>query len=630
MKRSILLVMALLCTIAMQAQILKRIGNAVKYNMENRASSEINKAIDKKIDKALEKKKKKKGLGTDTTQVPPANDSTSAITEGMSAAKVDKPTNEGFAEIKLSDKKVFIGGTLTISGRSLNYGEWTHVTLSIAAPNAIKDYQVALDKDGRFVVDWIAQAYVGEYTATVKSSDGNATASEKFIVEYIDELEDLGKDNEAEVERAMKLITRRVEDTKKDLNAKQKATVDAKVKNLKAKADKLRLVFNDINKAGQLFAKAAGKGVALPENLSANISDLRQALHEHEEQTQRILDQVEHTTEGYSICETLEMVSEACAAFSTVTNFLGNFKKIAANIMADKVKPLINTQLNEYAFDKKLPNEAIVPPLKLITAASNNAGELMTDGGMSGVASDIAQLYSNIYLKELCTNFEGQLTHTYNVNFRNSDLNTWWKYGYTTKAKLTLRFPKSRGAGTTVTMKGHIEGNATDFSFFQDVAIEDEFWRTSKGHTRVTQLLLISPPAVPFATSQNDPAGFGMFARMAATPAYYNFPVDAVYDKENGTIRLFLTEGGVDFSPLVRNRVLLYSKAPLPMFRVQDFPIEKARKTIDAVIKRYGEYKVNDDGKGGLSFSGSNTHHAGDKGTSIETTVKLSLSANNN
>jgi hypothetical protein len=56
----------------------------------------------------------------------------------------------------------------------------------------------------------------------------------------------------------------------------------------------------------------------------------------------------------------------------------------------------------------------------------------------------------------------------------------------------------------------------------------------------------------------------------------------------------------------------------------------KARKTIDAVIKRYGEYKVIDDGKGELSFSGSNTHHAGDKGTSIETTVRLSLSANNN
>jgi hypothetical protein len=88
-----------------------------------------------------------------------------------------------------------------------------------------------------------------------------------------------------------------------------------------------------------------------------------------------------------------------------------------------------------------------------------------------------------------------------------------------------------------------------------------------------------------------------------------------------------MTEGGIDFTELVKHRVLFCVPVPLPLFSIQDFPIEKCKKTMDAVIRRYGEYKVEEKKGGGLSFAGSGIHHAGGKGTEIETTVNLSINA---
>ena len=88
-------------------------------------------------------------------------------------------------------------------------------------------------------------------------------------------------------------------------------------------------------------------------------------------------------------------------------------------------------------------------------------------------------------------------------------------------------------------MKGNIEGNATEFKFFQDVEQMDDFKEQMKGRAKLTPIQLYKPLAVSFASSKKDELGFGAAARGIATPAYFNIPVDAEYDTEAETIKIF-------------------------------------------------------------------------------------------
>jgi hypothetical protein len=229
-------------------------------------------------------------------------------------------------------------------------------------------------------------------------------------------------------------------------------------------------------------------------------------------------------------------------------------------------------------------------------------------------------------LKKYCGIMTGTVKHDYKITFRNKDMETWWQYSYSTEAAISLRYPKDKASGKTIKMKGNIEGNGTKFNFFQDITKEDGWKQQQQGRMKiiVIPLITIEPVAVPFATSQYDKAGFGAIARGIATPAYFNIPVDAVFNRDAGTIQLFLNEALIDFSKLVTNKVLFVAPVPLPLFRVQSFPVAKVRKTMNAVIKRSNGYKVTDN-KGMLSFSDKGQFKAGTVGTDIEQEVNVSI-----
>lgn len=534
---------------------------------------------------------------------------------------------DGFIDIKLSASRIFIGGALIIQGESGNYNNLNAVDLIISGPGVNSTHVAHLDKEGKFTVQWYAVGEPGKYKISCSSSDKKASTVVEFTVEAYDELDEMASDNIQLTQNLMATLNKLVNETRPDLSTAQTAEVDKQIAALNNKVEQLQAIFGKLNDAGKAFSSAAQAGEALPEYLAVNLSQLKQTLQEHQKNTQKLLDNVNHKTIGYTICETLEMVNEACAAFSTVFDFTGKLKSIAKNLALDKAVPTAATMLNEYAFNKKVPNERVVPGVKFIVSAAADTDGLTSGTGPMGIAGDVAQLYTTVLMKALCGSFEGTVNHDYLVDIRNKNGQTWWKYGYSTAATLTLRYPKSKGNGKVVPMKGHIEGNATKFSFYQNVSIEDEFMEISKGRVTLEQWRLIAPIALPFATSDIDKPGFGMFARAIATPSYFNLPVDATYDKDAGSIRLFFTEGGIDFSPLVKNRVLFVSLIPLPLFKIQDFPIIKAKDTMNAVIKRYGEYKMIDNGTGGLSFSGNGTHHAGSSTSDIETTVNLSVNA---
>jgi hypothetical protein len=80
-------------------------------------------------------------------------------------------------------------------------------------------------------------------------------------------------------------------------------------------------------------------------------------------------------------------------------------------------------------------------------------------------------------------------------------------------------------------MKGNLEGNATNFTFFQDMWRKKmNFQKGSQGKLEVVPIKVFTPLAVSVATSERDILGFGAIARGLATPAYFNIPIDAEYD----------------------------------------------------------------------------------------------------
>ncbi len=178
-------------------------------------------------------------------------------------------------------------------------------------------------------------------------------------------------------------------------------------------------------------------------------------------------------------------------------------------------------------------------------------------------------------------------------------------------------------------MKGNLEGNATKFTFFQDLAKENDFHAVSKGKIEVVPIKTFIPLTVSVATSERDIMNFGAIARGLATPAYFNIPIDAEYNVDAKKIKIFVNNAIVDFSDRVANLFVFYMVGQdlIPYPKKMDFPIHKAKTTINGIFISFKEFDVEKDSKGNESFKGKGTRHIGDKTSIRETNLNFTLSA---
>jgi hypothetical protein len=323
------------------------------------------------------------------------------------------------------------------------------------------------------------------------------------------------------------------------------------------------------------------------------------------------------------------MLNEACAAFSTFTNvWAKTMSSRIQNIILDKAVPKAASEA-QGAVGISAPADFPVKEATKIYATSKFDAKSLTEKlGKAGIAGDILQFATEVLLKIYCEVFTGHFTHGYTIDFRNGKGETWWNYGVSMEATLTLRYPKKNISGTVIKMKGNLEGNATNFTFFEDIAKEDEFQEGSQGKLEVVPIKSFTPLAVSVATSERDILGFGAIARGLATPAYFNIVIDAEYDVDANTIKISVDDALVDFMPWVANQFvfILYGGDLIPWIKKMTFPIHKARLTINGVLKDQNEFPVKKDAKGNLSFEGKGSRHIGDATTVRETELKFTLS----
>jgi len=124
--------------------------------------------------------------------------------------------------------------------------------------------------------------------------------------------------------------------------------------------------------------------------------------------------------------------------------------------------------------------------------------------------------------------------------------------------------------------------------------------------------------------------GFGAVARGIATPTYFNIPLDADFNTEDNTIKLMLNDAIVDFMPWIDYKYAYIAiAAGIPLITVIDFPINKAKLTLNAVVSKNNELQVTKDSKNNLQVKGEGTRHIGEATSGIEHEISYKLTAKN-
>jgi hypothetical protein len=611
------------------AQIWKRVVTDVKNRAESRVRSKVIQKTDQAIDSLLTRKKKEE-INSKSGQ-PPAQQSASATTSSNNESEVST-IGEGFITMSVSANQVFRGGMILVTGTSVKYGELKSVELRVEGPDTDEIEAISLHENGTYTVGWTAEQS-GEFTLTVKSSDGKDQKSDKVFVHDVELIDSfLVMENIEWTHKTYDKLKNEAERVKNQTGSKDDADLEKKMDVVEENVESALKLFSEIKKAAASLKNTINKGAPISPNLSGNLSQLNDKLKEQSKQMKQVYEATDRQPYDNTICEYLVMLNEACAAFSTFTNVWSkSVATILKNIVLDKGVP----KAVEVANDKAGANlgdfgAADKAAGKLFATAQLDAEGLFGKLSAASFTGDITQFATDVLMKKYCGVFKGELSHKYTIIYRNSNKVIWWQYSYTTKAAVTFRYPKN-SSGDIIKMKGNIEGNAVSFAFTEDIEQEDEFREKMKSRAKLHHIPLIKPVSVPFSSAQEDGLGFGAVARTVATPACFNIPVDADYNTNDATIKLSLNDAIIDFSPLVKYTygyvAIIYGVAPL-VTRV-DFPINKARPTLNAVVSRNHQLTVTKDAKNNLLVKGGGERHIGSEGEPIEHKISYTLTAKN-
>jgi hypothetical protein len=222
--------------------------------------------------------------------------------------------------MSVSSDKVFKGGMILVTGSSVKYGELKNVEFNVKGPATEDNDKIDLAENGTYTVGWTAE-YPGEYTLTVKSSDGKDKRSEKVLVydlEVIDSF--LVMENIEWTHKTYDKLKNEAERVKGHIGSSDDAALDKKINDTKKNVDAAIKLFEEIKKAAGGLENVLKKGAPLPPNLSSNLSELNDRLQEQCKQMKDVYQITNREPYDNTICEYLVMLNEACAAFSTFTN----------------------------------------------------------------------------------------------------------------------------------------------------------------------------------------------------------------------------------------------------------------------------------------------------------------------
>ncbi len=632
------------------AQFLKNVLNSVKQTSQNNTSNKVDQITNNALDKieGLGKKKSKKKTPSsnssntaavaDTTKPASNNTQAPGANAGGSNTSNAQPQNNpynsdgSFISLNLSSDRIIATGAVIISGSSVKYKNFNSVNLTITTQDGTgkESRTLPLDSSGAYSTIWQLMTD-GDYIVYAKSSDGKNTVSKPLGVFKPDDIDSVIQPLKTAITKASDRLTEDIDKVKSTLTGQDADALQKKMDDFADKKDKVLKQLDDVGTAGKGMTDVEKKYGALPSSVLKNVSDMTNAVAEQTNQVNAAIDAADHKSYDNSVCEYLVMVSEACAAFSTFVNFEGKFTKILTNLAGDKAgRAVAGYGAQSMTGGSDAAAQAAGECASLFVDAKTESEALKANFSPLSFGGDIVHMCSDLLLKKYCAVMSGNLDQTYECTYRNKDNNVWWKYTYTTKAVISLRYPKNNAGGSTIKMKGNIEGNATKFTIFQDAQQIDEYKDAMKGRERLTQFYSISlhkPVAIPFSAASADKnVGFGAVARAIATPASFNLPIDADYDVAQKKVTIYVNDALNDFTPAV---CYIYGyiaiAAGIPLVTRVNYPINSVRLTLGKVMRDNSHFDVKTDAENNLMINGTGKTKLGDASSSSEQDINFSF-----
>lgn len=640
-----------------QAQILKdlsrRITNDAESKVEQKVSSKMDQGVDSLTKKRVKSKSKSKdnnasstvnpadstvknvqtsqGNNNVSTQTAPTTASTTSENSSKPVVRPDPYSGDGsFISLKVFPAKVLLKNSVSISGASVKYQNLNKVVMSITAENKVSQSKdIPLKDDGTFSTTW-QPGGDGDYTITVKSSDGKGVQSETVSVYDYEEMDSVTEEPKKETQKAFDNLKKDVDAILPMLSSKDASDLQNKMTTVTQRKDAYMNFLNSMDDAGKQFDALEKQQGLLPTEVVSNFSKVTDQVLQTSDNMKQANEAANHQPYDNSICEYLVMVKEACAAFGTITGFytksmFGLLKNIttgnglpgSAGTIGEKAG--LGTDANNIG--KQCTKIASVAAVDAESLASN-----LLSAGSLGFAGDMASFCADHLLDQYCTSMSGDLSEKYECTLRNKGNIVWWNYKYTTSAMISLRCPKTKISNGILKMKGNIEGNATNFSIYQNVNEIDDYKEQMKNRDRLVPIYSIclhQPISVGLNTTKADQnLGFGAVARAIVTPAYFNIPIDADYDVGNKKLTIYVNSALVDFGPQV-SYVYEYIAiaAGIPLFTRVNYPINSVKLTLGKVISDHKTFNVAGDEK--VSVKGKGQTHLGDENTFIEQRIDL-------
>ena len=631
----------------LHAQFLKNILNSVKQTAQNKADEKANNATNKALDKVDNLGKTKPAANsnnntnsttTSTTKSSSSDTipakSTASANNGSNAAPQNNAYNSdgSFINLNLSSNRIIAGGAVQITGSSIKYQNFKSVAVTITTEDGTgkESRTLPLDTSGAYSTIWQLNSD-GSYIVTAKSSDGKSTISKELGVFKPDDIDSVIKPLKDVTTKGFDKLKDDIDKVKTTLTAPDADALQKKMDDFGDKKDKLLKQLDDVAAAGKGLINVEKKYGGLPSSTLKNLSDMTNAVSEQTNEVEQAIEATDHKAYDNSVCEYLVMVSEACAAFSTFTNFEGKFTKILTNLAGDKAgRAVAGYDAKSITGGSDAAAQASGECASLFTDAATESEALKANFNPLAFGGDVVHMCSDLLLKRYCAVMSGDLNHKYECIYRNKDNKTWWDYTYTTEATINLRYPKNNAGSNIIKMKGNIEGNATKFTMFQDAQQIDAFKDAMKGREGLTQfysLQLHKPIAIPFsAASADKDIGFGAVARAIAVPSAFNLPIDADYDVAQKKVTIYVNDALVDFTPAV---CYIYGyimiAAGIPLVTRVNYPINSVRLTLGKVIRSNNGFDVKTDGENNLLIDGKGDTKLGDGSSGSEQLINFSF-----
>jgi hypothetical protein len=464
-------------------------------------------------------------------------------------------------EVAAKPTIAFPGQPVSISGSTGSYGKKNQATVTVrhesGAPAATLTATVS--SDGKFTVNFTDTTKVGKYKVSVTAPDGTGKGQTEFRVDSVAVLAEEVERVATDLDKRTRQLLAYVRTTMASLPpSAERDAVRAKLDDIDQKMHTVDLP--PVKILGILRRIVQGPTVVyLPDQQI--FGELRDWVPQGEEAIDTI-DRARIGEKPAPICETIHTALEGAKfagyAFAVTDKLLITLAKVGM----DKGIP---------AFAKHVMGEGSPEPAYGLSSSLKTAAEKLKEEAsifelINTLILDTVELIVDKVFEHYCSEFKGPVSAKMTMEWREG-IQPWLRYGVVLDGQFRLRYPKDAPTGKPVYMTGEFEGNATNFTFWEDVTVVQPLPKTLLVALR--QWL----PPTPFVNTTKSPIDFGQIARQV-TPAYFDVPV--VAEMTGDTIKMQFKDARHDFLDAVKNRLLFVVVGIVPDFKVFSFPIQKA------------------------------------------------------